>query len=473
MRREMRNMDEQTAIREKMNAELSARNEQADRLLEKWEKTAEIGDGIKDLRAKNENKARALAFVLENEEAHLSKLTETQISSAFQTTPENVLRIVRLAYPNSVRGDLFLEWGMETARDSIYYLHPVYGSTKNGGVKGSQILATAEGDYASEVTSVSLGTGDASTTDFTGDLGTNVIRPYTVIIFTDGTPVASDNGSGVIMGSGVSGTVDYTTGAVTVKFTTAPASGAAVSASAHVDTEVEAAYPTIGSIELQLKDYQFRVTPRPLYISWSKMTELLLNTTLNIDAEEALIRGAGDEFKKALDFEAVGKGWGVAKGHTAVTFDCKGATGEAEVDRMAAFSKAIDKAGDIIYNALLRGGVTKMVGGTDAINQIMLHPRFDATGKQPKVGIYRVGSIDGVDIYKAPNQIIPTDEIMTIYKNELVPEDVSIAFGTLIPLYRTQTLEYKELYKESGLAQFGDAKVLMPEYLQRIKLLNL
>jgi hypothetical protein len=51
----------------------------------------------------------------------------------------------------------------------------------------------------------------------------------------------------------------------------------------------------MGSIELQLRDYQFRVKPWPLYVSWSKMTELLINTTLNIDAEDALIRGASDE----------------------------------------------------------------------------------------------------------------------------------------------------------------------------------
>jgi hypothetical protein len=34
-------------------------------------------------------------------------------------------------------------------------------------------------------------------------------------------------------------------------------------------------------------------------------------------------------------------------------------------------------------------------------------------------------------------------------------------------------LEYKEFYSETGLAYFGDAKVLQPKYLQRIKLLHL
>jgi hypothetical protein len=54
-----------------------------------------------------------------------------------------------------------------------------------------------------------------------------------------------------------------------------------------------------------------------------------------------------------------------------------------------------------------------------------------------------------------------------------MPEDVSIACGTLIPLYKTQKLEYKNLYSEQGLAHFGDLKVLQPGYLVRIVLSNL
>ena len=478
MRREMRNQVTESAnnqlIREQMKKKLSERNETADRLLEKWSKTPVIGAGITDLRDKNETKARNLAFMLENEETHLANLTETQISSSFQTTPENVIRIVRLAYPNSVRGELFLEWGMETARDSIYYMHPVYGKTKRDAVKDQRILETAEYRYPTEIEREAMDqAADGSQRAFTHTTAIHPFRPYTVKILVDGTPSGVDDGAGNLHGNGVAGTVNYQTGVVEFTFDTAPANGVAIEVEYNYDSEVDTNYSQIGSIELQLKDYQFRVKPKPLYISWSKMTELLLNTTLNIDAEEALIRGAADEFKKALDFESVAMGWRVAKSHTAVEFDCKGAVGEPEVDRMNAFSKAIESAGDLMLDTLMRGGVTKMVGGPKAVTQVMLHSRFDASTRQPKVGIYRAGTLDGVDIYKAPSQVIPNDQIMCIYRNELVPEDVAIAFGTLVPLYKTQTLEFKEFYKETGMAIFGDSKVLQPVYLQRIQLNNM
>lgn len=476
MRREMvvNESSRNQLIREQMGIQLSERNAQADRLLEKWAKTPSVGEGIRELRDLNEAKARNLAFILENEETHLTNLTETQISSAFQTTPENVMRIVRYAYPNSVRGEVFLEWGMQTARDSIYYMHAIHGKTLRDTTRGNRVLETPDYRYPTEVTVDSANeTADGSVTTFTGTASVFPLRPYTFKVLVNGVPSAVDDGAGNLMGAGITGTVNYTTGVINAVFGTAPKAGVTVEFEYNYDSEVEDHYGDIGSIELQLKDYQFRVKPKPLYISWSKMTELLLNTTLNIDAEEALIRGASDEFKKALDFEAMAMGWRVAKSHDAVMFDCKGAVGEPEVDRMNAFSKAIEQAGDLMLDSLMRGGVTKMVGGPKAISQIMLHSRFDASNRQPKVGIYRAGSLDGIDIYKAPSQVIPNDQIMCVYKNELIPEDVSIAFGTLIPLYKTQTLEFKEFYKETGLATFGDSRVLQPTYIQRIQLNNM
>jgi hypothetical protein len=473
MRKEMR--EEKTArMQEMRKAQLSERNNYADRLYEKWSRKQGIGDGLDNIRESDENKARALSIILENEENHLSNLTETQISNAFSTTPENVLRVVRLGYPNSVRGELFLEWAMETARDSIYYLSPVYGSSKRGATAGDKTKESDSYRYASEIESENLGTGDSSTVNFTTTLANPPLRPYTVKVLVSGSPVATDDGSGNIVGSVIdTGSVNYNTGEVSVTFKVAPDATATITVEYNYDSEVASHYDNLGSVELQLRDYQFRVKPFPLYVSWSKMTELLINTTLNIDAEDALIRGAADEIKKSLDFHSIRTAWQVAKGHDAVTFNVEGAVGESEIDRMSAFNKAIDQANDKMYDLLQRGGVSKLVGGPNAISQIKLHKRFDGSNRQPRVGAYREGSLDGIDIYKVPSQIIPTDQIMAVFKNEEIVEDVSIAFGSLIPLYKTQTLEYKEFYSEAGLSFFGDAKVLQPNYIQRIQLTNL
>ena len=70
----------------------------------------------------------------------------------------------------------------------------------------------------------SLGTGDDSAVTFSGTASVTPVLAYSVKVVAD-TIVATDDGNGVLSGSGVvSGSIDYSTGAVSITFTTAPAS---------------------------------------------------------------------------------------------------------------------------------------------------------------------------------------------------------------------------------------------------------
>jgi hypothetical protein len=477
-------MQESSQHKELLEQKFSERVKNAEPLIEKWSRKPEIGKGLQENFDANPEKVAATAYILENEERHLKRLTETQISTAFSTTPENVMRIVRLGYPNSVRGEIFLEWAMETAKDSIYYLYPQYDTTKRGATALDRTIESAAYRFSTEIVQEACNTlGDGSTTTFTGTLSITPVIPFSVRVYVDNVLVGNDNGANVFPAThggdnviGIaSGTVSYSGGSYSVVFTTAPAVGVTVLMEFNYNSEVVGNYTQLGQIELQLRDYQFRVRPYPLGVSWSKMTELLLGTTLNIDAEEALIRGAADELKKSLDFQALRLGYNAAKGNTLTTFDASAASAgeDSAVMRAQAITNAFDRAGDIMYNALQRGGVTKIYGGPNATSYLRMHKTFDAAGAQPKVGAHKIGSIQGIDIYKVPSAIVPNDELVAVYRNDEVPEDVSIAFGTLIPLYKTQKLEFKNLYSDQGLAHFGDNKILQSKYLARIKLTNL
>lgn len=85
----------------------SEREARASRLLEKWYRVPEIGSGLKSM---DDRKAMNTAILLENQARHMSRLSEATYSSAFGATPENMIRLVRLAYPNSIRDKLFTEF---------------------------------------------------------------------------------------------------------------------------------------------------------------------------------------------------------------------------------------------------------------------------------------------------------------------------------------------------------------------------
>lgn len=102
----IRNRMQESALPRLKEAEIEALNERsarATRLIEKWKRVPEIGSGLS---AMGETKASNLAIMLEQQARHMSRLSEAQYSSAFAATPENMIRLVRLAYPNSIRDKL-------------------------------------------------------------------------------------------------------------------------------------------------------------------------------------------------------------------------------------------------------------------------------------------------------------------------------------------------------------------------------
>jgi len=79
------------------------------------------------------------------------------------------------------------------------------------------------------VTGESLGTGNGSTTAFSKILTGIIVSKFSVQILVGGKAVAGDNGSGTLWGPTASGTINYATGAMSVTFSSAPATGATVS----------------------------------------------------------------------------------------------------------------------------------------------------------------------------------------------------------------------------------------------------
>jgi len=473
-------MKEETLLEERAQ-NLSEKKEYGMRLFEKWSSKRNLGEGMDKMVDKNADKAIGLAIMLENQENHLKSLSETVISSAFSTTPENVIRVVRLGYPNSVRGEIFHEFPMVTARDSIYYLKPVYASPARGATADDVTHDSSAWRYASELEEQLLDLGDGSTLVFTGTLSNFVLRPFSVKILQEEIPVGVDDGSGNLVGATLdtaqTNSVNYTTGDVTITFSAgnAPADGDNMAVQYHYDSEESDQYADIKSVNLQLVDHQFRARPWPLYVAWSKLSELTLGTTLDIDAEQALIKGAADELKKSLDFHAVKTGYRYSLANTLTTFnaDFAAAGSDSEKAHAQGVTRTMAQASKVIYNALQRGGVNNIVAGTDVAAYLTLHDQFSANGSQPEIGIFKIGTLLGKPVYQAPNSIVPADEALGVWHNPSETGDVALAFGSLVPLYQTQTLEYKEAYSETGLYHFGDWKALQPSYLIRIKFNNL
>jgi hypothetical protein len=238
----------------------------------------------------------------------------------------------------------------------------------------------------------------------------------------------------------------------------------------------------LGEVEIRMDEYTFKPSPTSIGVSWSQLTEITLDTSFNISAEETLVTYASQEIRSALDYRAFRLAYAVAQtnarhnpmykyefdAHWNVNQSLEGYIANAQT-----FVNAIDAIGDVMYDEINRGGVSRMVAGPSACSYMHLNSGYSPTGLQPQNGSYQFGELDGRPLFKVPSAIIPTNEILTVWKNDAVENDVSIAFGTLIPFFSTGIIQRKNFYKEAGLATYGDWAVLNRRYLAIIKIVNL
>lgn len=449
-----------------------------DRLVESWSKTS-VGIKLDRTYAKNPDKARRIAFALRNENAHLRKLKEegTQIKSVFNTRPENVLRIIRVGVGQSNRPNIGHEWQLTTPDDAFYFVDTKYGSTKRGATEGGLIYEDNNPDYASEYQKTAFQTGNGVQTTFTFSFSPVPMVPLQVQLVVGGKKVANDDGNGSWVGSAVSsGTINYSTGSVSVTFVTAPANGASVFVEAQWDSEQADNYDEWGSVEINLRRDRFNARPMPLTYQFSKMFELVLNTTGVGDADEMLIKRVGDTHalrKDAKFFERLRRD-SVTNPITSFNADFTSAGADNLYNHAQTFLQTIEKVNGNMYDDIKRGELNKFIVGTQALAFIKMHKLWANDDSQKRVGgSYLAGHLDGKEVYVCPQgtNSVRNNEVLATYRNPDEDGDVNIAIGVLTELYAA--LDYPELYKKGTLAVVEDLKSINTKLSRLIQLDNL
>ena len=255
------------------------------------------------------------------------------------------------------------------------------------------------------------------------------------------------------------------------------------------DSEKDLTGMHLGECELQMKTYYFNPRRISMGVTWTDMTELYLDLSFGVSAEDTLIDSVGQEIKKALDFQAVEYANRVQKvrsGNKLVKFDAEAgasvSTGagagavtikDSYWHTAQTFTQALGHVSDDMLNIFNRGGVTAIVGGPRACRYLELIEGYSTKGAQPPIGGHQVGELNGIPVFKVPSSVIADDELLTTWENEQAEGDVSIAIGTLVPFASTGKLPRKNFYFEQGIARYEDTQALQPRYLGRVLIENI
>lgn len=460
---------------------------------------------IEEIAHESEVKAYNLLKFMENTEKaaksnrtlHENKLQEEIADSDFLgITPVDIVKIVRLAYPNSVAQEMFDFWSMGSMKDSIYKLETEYGAvnqtdggsadtTPRGATAGGVINETYnDGRYPSENEHFTVSGTTTSTDTYSDTLEYVPLVPFQVSVYLEGEQVAVDDGNGNLVGSGLTGTntIDYTTGDFTVTFTGGTiTTGDELIISYFRDSEKEDNFFRTGSVVLNLVEYAFRARPWPLAIEWTRMMELLMDSKLGMSGKDMLLTGSADAFRKSMDEYCIAKGIRASNWTSAVTFNADyGAVGSDSATEHAqgVLAKIIEAEYKTYDDLGRKADKSNLLVDSTTYAYLTKHKRFNAETPASSMGIHKVGSLDGRGVYVAPSSIIsaPTGSgyVYIFGKgNDPMSTDAVVSVGTYKASISTNPVEFKNFNSEMGLAMVGDIKTNNRKFATAVEITNI
>lgn len=425
-----------------------------------------IREGYKSKHKKSipENILATTATLLENTYQWANRMDETTRSVNLGTFVDYGFDVISATVPNLIAHDILSVQPMNAKHGAIFYLQYLYGSSKGTVQQGTVMNSPFTGQDAAfnfsndVVDGETIGTGDASKTAFNTNLGFTPVRTGTAAVYVDGVLVAkvasTANGVDTLAaenGSGVTGTVNLTTGAVAITAGTAPATGAKVTVRYRYDMEkTEVGF---SQVDLDLQSVSLEAFPRKLRARWLLDAAFELQKMKGIDAESELVVALSSEIKHEIDGELMSELYRQA-GLTGYTWNAKLPAGAA-ISYLEYKNTIIDmftEMSNAIFTATRRVGANFIVAGTNVCNIIETLPDFDAEFLGTKVinGPHFVGTLcKRWKVYKNP--YYGADNFVMGYKGESYL-DAGYVYAPYMPLYATPTHVEDDFIFRKGLA---------------------
>lgn len=403
------------------------------------------------------------ATLLENTYQYAARMDETTRAVNLGTFIDYGFDVISATVPNLIAHEIVSVQPMNAKHGAIFYLQYLYGNNKGNVQAGTAVNNPFTGqdgqfNFSNDlVDGESLGTGDGSKTEFKVALGYTPLRKKAVIVKA-GTVEGVDDGNGTITGAGVSGTVDYATGEITVTFTSAPAQDTAVVAVYRYDMD----QTTVGfsQIDLDLASISLEAFPRKLRARWLLDAGFELQKMKGIDAESELVTAMSNEIKFEIDGELLKELYAKAA-WTGFEWDCQSPSSTLSYQEYKrTIIDLFTEMSNQIFVGTKRVGANFIVAGVNVCNIIETLEEFkaDSLGTKQINGPHKIGTLSNKwTVYKNP--FYNADHFVLGYKGSSWL-DAGFVYAPYMPLYATPTQVLDDFIFRKGLAtSYGQVMV--------------
>lgn len=486
-----------TEDRDKATRRLSDKADQkAQEYFEKYRKQIESLEKdsiLKEVRNINSYDISALGQQLENWDNYMVMCEETGSVSSLGNIPNIAHDVITVAYGSSPISTIASVQPIEEEHGMVYFKE-VRTHKARGSIGADTVIARSDGvpdAYPSadgspfagdriQAGSIDL-VANTDTYSLTVPAHSRPLRPFKTEVTAD-TSAAGNNsllpdsfrwrdidGDGTLLSAeGGTGTVDYSTGVVSVSF---PAGSIKVALTGGIkvwvstDFESQDEIPTV-NMKLTTKPVKARVFALRNTIGLAQA--YALNKRFGMQAAEDLATDLVAEINTEIMRGLINLLNANVRGNT--NWSRSPGSGISFLEHKQTIKDAFATAESTMLGNAGRGMVNVMIAGRNACEVIGTLPGFTKIADGSSIGTHIYGTLNGVTVVRVPySQVLDGNTILCLYKGS-TPFEASAVYSPYMPLVVTDTLPTGEnpLVNQKAAAVWAAIESLVPVYSTKV-----
>lgn len=417
----------------------------------------------------------ALGKMLENTDSMMRMCEANGTVADLGVLPRIARDIVTIAYGTSPLAVICSTQPIDEEVGIVYY-KAVKAISDGGNISAGDTIASALGSwktptgFSTAETTETIGTGDGTAKTFNKILAYKPVRPGTVRVVA-GSVVGTDvNQDGVIIGNGVSGTINYTTGALSVTFATAPGNGVAITATYWGN--VEDLSLGVKEINYELESKMVRAKIFVLKGITGLFKAYSMQKRFGIAAEEELAVDLVNAINSEIFGTLVTQMNAQVPAGNAVTWTITRPDGVSYFEHKQSIKDAIAGAERKIIEGAKRGAVSFIIAGSGVASVLRTLFGWETIyeGQGMATG-HLFGNLDGIPVIRITDtNVLGANDAIVGYKGPGAFEAPAV-FAPYMPITVTSVLPTASpIVTQRAAACWAGVEVLIPNFLAKLSI---